>query len=122
MQAKNYKVLNTLIQKTFHMKHRSLAIRMILSLEDISLRNIHFANLMQDLSPKQGVPIQLKRLSVSELRVLHLFFKEIQKNCPDCYKANVILIVNRIRLLLNQTLVSYTEDKSTFSRIPTTNF
>lgn len=115
MQAKNYKTLNTLIQKHFHVRHRSLAIRMILTLEDISLRNIHFANLMQDLSPKQGVPIQLKRLSASELRVLQLFFKEIQKNCPDCYKANVILILNRIRLLLNQTLVSYTENRNSSS-------
>lgn len=121
MQAKNYKMLNTLIQKTFHTRHRSLAIRMILSLEDISLRNIHFANLMQDLSPKHGVPIQLKRLSISELRVLHLFFKEIQKNCPDCYKANVILILNRIRLLLNQTLVSYTEGRIVSSPISTMN-
>jgi hypothetical protein len=111
MQAKNYKMLNTLISKTFHPRHRSLAIRMILTLEDISLRNIHFANLMQDLSPKEGVPLQLKRLSVSELRLLHLFFKEIQKNCPDCYKPNVILILNRIRLLLNQMLVSYTEGR-----------
>ena len=121
MQAKNYKMLNTLIQKTFHTRHRSLAIRMILSLEDISLRNIHFANLMQDLSLKHGVPIQLKRLSISELRVLHLFFKEIQKNCPDCYKANVILILNRIRLLLNQTLVSYTEGRIVSSPISTMN-
>ncbi len=106
MQAKNYKMLNTLIQKTFHTRHRSLAIRMILTLEDISLRNIHFANLMQDLSSKHVMTKHLKRLSVSELRVLHLFFKEIQKNCPDCYKANVILLLNRIRLLLSQPLVS----------------
>ena len=106
MQVKNYKMLNALIQKTFHTRHRSLAIRLILSLEDISLRNIHFANLMQDLSPKQGMTKQLHHLSVSELRVLHLFFKEIQKNCPDCYKANVILILNRIRLLLSETLIS----------------
>ncbi len=110
MQATNFQQMSTLIQHTFSIEHKQIAIRLILSLEDISLRNFTFVDFIQDFAPtstgmSKNLPL-LKMLSIKELQLVELFLKVVQSTCPVCFRKQVKTGLASITSLLSQSLVS----------------
>lgn len=110
MKATNFHQLSVRIQQTFLSEHKQLALRLILSLEDISLHNFTFVDLVQDFAPTaEGLSknvILLQSLNSRELQLVELFLKEVQSTCPTCFATQVKTGLASIEQLLSKSLVS----------------
>ena len=104
MQPKHLAKLNELIQQHFQHKERQLAIQLIISLDDINLRNLHFVDFMEEFAVgengmSKNMP-KLATLTTMQLSILEKCIYYMKMQCPTCYRKHIetgLLTIQHIR-------------------------
>ena len=93
-----------------HFKQNSeLDVAITMSLDDISLSNIHFANVMQEFAPTEhGYSANISELATlnsQQLYILKSFLHFVQLQCPSCFDTHVQAGMKAIDIVSNQQLL-----------------
>lgn len=94
------------VQQQFHGDQAAFALRMIMSLEDLSLSNLRFVDFMQDFTVnEQGMCKHcdiLQQLTVEQLQLVHQFLYIVKASCPACFTEQLHDAFAKIHVLLHK--------------------
>lgn len=106
MQPHNKAAFSRAVQQAFQETHTTFALRMIMSLEDLTLANLRFVDFMQDFTANaQGICKHcdtLQQLSVEQLQLVHQFLYIVKACCPACFTEQLHDACARIAILLHK--------------------
>ena len=106
MQRTNNAAFSRAVQQAFQETHTSFALRMIMSLEDLSLSNLRFVDFMQDFTANEHGFCKhcdtLEQLSAEQLQLVYQFLYIVKASCPACFTQQLHDACARILVLLHK--------------------
>lgn len=106
LQQLNKAAFSRSIQQAFQGEHTSFALRMVMSLEDLSLHNLRFVDFMQDFTVNvQGECKHcaiLRQLSTNQLQLVKEFLYIVKAFCPACFITQLRDALAKLNILLHK--------------------